>query len=86
MSEKTNKQQRLLKSVTVTETVIHRFHYSAAVAQEVERSSTNWKMCGLIPGSFSPHVDGSLGKILNTKLLLLLRQQCMDVYEWLVSS
>ena len=56
-----------------------------AVAQEVERSSTNWKIGGLIPGSSSPRVDVSLGKTLNPKLLPLLRQQCMNENEWLNS-
>ena len=31
-----------------------------AVDQEVERSSTNWKIGGLIPGSSSPHVDAAV--------------------------
>ena len=37
---------------------------------------------GSIPGSSSPHVDVSLGKTFNPKLLLLLRQRCMNVCEW----
>ena len=44
---------------------------SAAVAQEVEGSSTNQKISGLIPTSSSPHVDVFLGKILCPKLLLM---------------
>lgn len=35
-----------------------------AVVEEVEQSSTDWKMGGLTPGSSTPHVDVSFGKIL----------------------
>ena len=58
----------------------------SVVAQEVEWSSTKWKIGGLIPGSSSPYIDVSLGNILNPKVLPLLRQHCENVYEWLVSS
>ena len=58
----------------------------AAVAQELEQSSSNWKIGGSTPGSSSPHVDVSLGKTLNPKLLPLLCQQCMNVNEWLNST
>lgn len=40
----------------------------ASVAPEV-KSSTNWKVGGSIPGSYSLHVEVSSGKILNPKLL-----------------
>ena len=50
----------------------------AAVDQEVERYSTNRKIVALIPGSSSPHVHVSLGKILNLSLLLMAEP---TVYE-----
>ena len=52
----------------------------AGCGQEVERSSSNWKIGGSIPGSSSPHVDVSLGKTLN---LPWLCQRCVNVNEWL---
>lgn len=47
-------------------------------------SSTNQKISGLIRSSSSPHVDVSLGKILNPEVplmggLLPCKPQCMDV-------
>ena len=48
------------------------------MAQEVERLSSNWKIGGSSPGSSSPHVDVSLGKTLNPKLLLLLISADID--------
>ena len=72
--------------------LVFRPHKEAAVAQEGERSPSNLpigkvqvQLKGSIPGSSSPHVDVSLGKTLNPKLLQLLRQQCINVNEWLNS-
>ena len=53
--------------------------------QELERSSSNWKIGGSIPDSSTPHVDVSLDKTHNPKLLPLLCQRCVDVNEWLDS-
>ena len=41
----------------------------------------NWKIGSLIPGSSIPYVGVPLGKTLNPKLLPLLCQRCMNVYE-----
>ena len=49
-----------------------------AVGQEVERSSTNQKTGGSIPGFSSPHVHVSLDKTFNPRIGI-------NVYEWLVS-
>ena len=45
---------------------------------EVERSSSNQKIGGSVPGSFGLHVKVSLGKTLNPELL---RLWCVNVYE-----
>ena len=42
------------------------------MAQGLERSSSNQKVCSSIPVSLSPHANVSLNKILNPKLPLLL--------------
>ena len=41
------------------------------MAQEVERSSTDKKIGGLITDFSTPHVNVSLGKTINPKLLLV---------------
>ena len=51
------------------------------LAKKLERLSSNWKIGGSIPGSSGPHVNVSLGKTLNPKLLPLLCQRCMNVNE-----
>ena len=58
--------------------------YRGDCGSEVERSSTNRKIGGSIPGSSNPHVDVSLGKTLNPKLLPMAAP---SVYEcvWMLA-
>ena len=51
-----SKVQDILSTIPLT--TIHKIY---AVVQEVERSSTNWKIGRLIPVFSSPHVDVNLG-------------------------
>ena len=68
--------------------------YGVAVAQVVERLSSNWEIGGSIPvhmlmchvSCVMCHVSMchvSLGKTFNPKLLPLLRQRCVNDSEWL---
>ena len=51
-----------LTEITLSSTLLYNRFVYTSVAQEVEQLSTNLKIGGSIPGSFSSHVDGSLGK------------------------
>ena len=55
-------------------------HYTKMGSSVVEQSPSNWKTGGLIPGSSVLHVEVSLGKTLNPKLLML-RHRCMNECE-----
>ena len=76
----------LTNSTFVLQYDSHRLHSHGAgdAAQQVDWSSTNQAVCGLIPGPRSLHVGVSFGKIPDLKLLPLAPpSMCECTYEWL---